>query len=93
MSAANWLGTSYPAPETLSSEQLEKMRLTGQTLDQYEAMVRERASRDREAPKVGERAPDFELECLTADGRRSGELFRLSSARGSPVALVFGSYT
>ena len=93
MSEAKWLGTSYPSPDALSSEQLEKMRLTGQTREQYETMVRERALRDRAAPKVGERAPDFEIERLTLAGKRTGEIFRLSSTRGKPVALVFGSYT
>ena len=39
--------------------------------------------------RVGEAAPDFELETLDHRGR-----VRLSSFRGSkPVVLVFGSYT
>ena len=43
-----------------------------------------------EAPKVGEWAPEFELEVLG----REGELVRLGDFRGQrPVALVFGSYT
>jgi len=93
MSGANWLGTSYPSPDSLSSERLKKMQLTGETREQYEAMVRERALRDQAAPKVGDPAPDFEIERLTAAGKGSGETFRLSSTRGSAVALVFGSYT
>ena len=37
-------------------------------------------------------APDFEVERLSSAGKRTGELFRLSSFRGAPVALAFGSY-
>lgn len=44
---------------------------------------------DRQAPKKGDRAPDFTLHDV--DGRES---VTLSNFRGSkPVALVFGSYT
>lgn len=94
MSEAKWLGTSYPPPDSLPPERWEKIQLTReQYLKQYEATVRERALRDRAAPKAGELAPDFEIERLTPAGRRTSEMFRLSSTRGSPVALVFGSYT
>ena len=44
---------------------------------------------DAKAPKVGDIAPDFELNDLTGESR-----VRLSSLRGQkPVALVFGSFT
>ena len=44
---------------------------------------------DAQAPKVGQMAPDFELE------DSNGENFiRLSDFRGKkPVALIFGSFT
>jgi len=94
MSEMNWLGTSYPSPDSLPPERWEKIGLSReQFLARYEAEVRERALRDLTAPKAGEPAPDFEIERLTAAGKRTGEMFRLSSTRGSPVALVFGSYT
>ena len=94
MSETKWLGTSYPPPESLAAERWEKIGYTReQFLERYEAEVRGRALRDRTAPKVGELAPDFEIERLTPAGKRTGEMFRLSSMRGSPVALVFGSYT
>lgn len=89
----NWLGTSYPHPDSLPPERLKKMRLTGETREQYEAMVQERSLRDQTAPKAGELAPDFEIERLTPAGKRTGEIFHLLSTRGRPVALVFGSYT
>ena len=84
-----WLGTSYSHPDAGDFEHFHP----GLTREQYEAMVRERSLRDQVAPKVGEFAPDFEIERLTPAGKRSGKMFRLSSHRGSPIALVFGSYT
>lgn len=85
-----WLGTSYPHPDHQPDARLKRM---GLTREQYVEMVRERALRDEIAPKVGAPAPDFQAERLTPAGKRSGKMFRLSSMRGSPVALVFGSYT
>lgn len=94
MSDTKWLGTSYPPPDSLPPERWEKLNLAREAyLEDYEAMVRERALRDRSAPKVGEAAPEFEIERLTPEGKRTGETLRLSSTRGKPVALVFGSYT
>jgi len=45
--------------------------------------------RDELAPNVGDQAPDFDLPVLHGDGERVS----LSSLRGQPVALIFGSYT
>ncbi len=94
MTQRGWLGTSYAPPDALPPDRWEKLGLTRERyLHDYEAMVRERAARDQRAPKVGEPAPDFEVDRLTQAEKRSGERFRLSSTRGKPVALVFGSYT
>lgn len=66
----------------------------GMTRDQLRAFIEKRVIRDREnAPKVGQAAPDFEIERLDERGGRTGELVRLSSHFGSPIGLVFGSYT
>lgn len=43
---------------------------------------------DAKAPKVGDLAPDFELPAARGDGR-----VHLSSLRGRPVVLIFGSFT
>ncbi|MHC4992547.1 MAG: hypothetical protein ACYTGC_16370 [Planctomycetota bacterium] len=48
-----------------------------------------RALMMREAPKVGDDAPDFELE--TRDGRGTIRLSEFQEAR--PVVLIFGSWT
>lgn len=94
MAEIKWLNTSYPHPDTLPPERWEKIGGSrNEYLKYYEAMVGERALRDQTAPKVGELAPDFEIERLSSAGKRSGEMFHLSSTRGRPVALVFGSYT
>ena len=94
MSDTKWRGTSYPPADAVPAERWEKIGYTReQFLERYEAEVRERARRDETAPKEGELAPDFEIERLTPAGKRTGEMFRLASTRGSPVALVFGSYT
>lgn len=64
-------------------------RFSGRTVvdktDGY-ALIEERRSNH---PKVGELAPDFDLECHDGSGS-----VRLSSFRGvRPVVLVFGSLT
>ncbi len=71
-------------------ERWAKMMMTP---EQYTAMRAERLARERSAPGVGDPAPDFEIERLSPQGKRMGEMFRLSACRGRPVGVVFGSYT
>ncbi|MDP7044870.1 MAG: hypothetical protein QF386_04510 [Alphaproteobacteria bacterium] len=52
-----------------------------------------RIRQDLAAPKDGHDAPDFTVERLGAEGKRTGEMVQLSSLFGKPVALLFGSYT
>ena len=65
----------------------------GITKEEYRTLLTQRLARDKDAPKIGDPAPDFELEKLTTSGGRSGEHCILSDLQGKPVALVFGSYT
>ena len=81
---------TYPPPESLSDADLERMMLTRAG---YTAMRDARKERERTAPRVGTMAPDFTLQRLSATGKRTAKTFRLSQARGRPVALIFGSYT
>lgn len=90
MSDAKWLNTAYAHPDEISDERWARLMMSR---DEYTAMVRERAQRDRAAPAIGEAAPDFVAHRLAADGSMTGEQFRLSAALGRPVGLVFGSYT
>lgn len=53
----------------------------------------EQTARQAKVPQPGTLAPDFELDVLTRDRKRTGETIRLSSLRGKPVGLIFGSYT
>ena len=72
----------------------EWLETRGMTRDELRSFIEARVIRDRDnAPKVGSDAPDFEIEKLDARGGRTGETMRLSSHFGTPVGLVFGSYT
>jgi hypothetical protein len=61
--------------------------------DEFDAMQAANKARQDRVPKVGDMAPDFEIERLNRDRKRSGEFVKLSSLRGRSVALAFGSYT
>jgi hypothetical protein len=76
--------------KNLPPERLAQLRMTA---DEYTAMVAERVAKERRAPKIGDAAPDFTIERLSPEGQRTGETFTLSSLKGTPVGLVFGSYT
>ena len=90
MSEAKWLATSYSHPDEITAERWSRLMLSR---DAYSAMVRDRADRDRAAPGVGDRAPDFTAHQLSATGGITGERFRLSQSLGRPIGLIFGSYT
>ena len=81
---------TYPPPESLSDADFERMMLNR---EDYTAMRDARIEREKLAPRIGDMAPDFTIERLSADGKRDGETFQLSQTRGRPVALIFGSYT
>lgn len=60
---------------------------------EFEAHMAEEKAREAIVPKVGTMAPDFVADVLGRDRKRTGEQVRLSSLRGKPVGIVFGSYT
>ena len=63
---------SYPADwRDIPPEQFKKMLLTP---EQYTVMRAERLAREEMAPEVGQMAPDFTLERLSAAGKRTGEM-------------------
>ena len=84
------LEISYVPANELSDADLEARNISRKD---YMAMRAARIEREKSAPRIGEPAPDFEIERLDADGKRGGRMFRLSSTRGRPVALILGSYT
>jgi hypothetical protein len=61
--------------------------------EEYDRLQTVKLERESKVAPVGAMAPDFELERLSPQGDRTGETTRLSSFRGRPVALAFGSYT
>ena len=66
----------------------------GMTRDELRQLIEGRVIRDRElSPKVGEDAPDFEAELLDAYGKRTGQMEKISDHFGTPIGLIFGSYT
>lgn len=71
----------------------EELAFRGMTRDGYRKRWAEREALDKTSPQIGEQAPDFELERLGPDGRRSGEMLSLSALRGKPVGLILGSFT
>jgi hypothetical protein len=82
---------AYPADwRTIPAAKWANMMMTP---EEYAAMREARLARQRKAPRLGDPAPDFTLERLSADGSRTGGTFSLSSVKGRPVGLIFGSYT
>ena len=77
-------------PEEKKKVWLEINDMTEAEFDQMMADNRARAVR---APKIGDPAPDFELERLGADRKPTGQSLRLAELHGRPVALAFGAYT
>jgi len=60
---------------------------------QFEAHMTTQKAREADVPKVGAPAPDFTADILGPNRQRTGGQISLSSLRGKPVGLVFGSYT
>lgn len=74
----------------MPAEWYETREMTPESLRQF---MEQRVLRDERSPKIGDKAPDLELELLTNAGARTGEMVTLSGYFGKPVALIFGSYT
>jgi hypothetical protein len=84
------MAIAFPNIDEIPDHVFEKLNLTR---EEFTAIRDEREAADAKTPAVGSEAPDFEIERLSSNGDRTGETFRLSSLRGRPVALAFGSYT
>ena len=74
----------------LDPERLKRLNISPEDYIKVKELAEEREKR---VPQIGDPAPDFELERLNVDGKRTGQRIRLSSLRGKPVLLYFGSYT
>jgi len=71
----------------------EQWKQMGTTREQLEESLKKKQEREKNAPAVGDAAPDFELKRLSETGTITEDRVRLSDLQGKPVALVFGSYT
>lgn len=71
----------------------EELEFRGWTREGMREGYLKRLHKDLNSPQIGDIAPDFELEKLSASGARTGEMMKLSDLRGKPVGLIFGSYT
>jgi len=71
----------------------KKMKEWNISREEYDRLQTVKLERESRVAPVGAMAPDFELEQLSPEGDRTGETTRLSSFRGRPVAMAFGSYT
>lgn len=80
-------------PEHYKTISDEELKFRGWTREGLRKRWVERVERDKTSPQVEDEAPDFELERLSPEGKRTGEYLSLSSFRGKPVGLLFGSYT
>lgn len=67
--------------------------ISDMSADEFDAMMAAQKARQAASLKVGDAAPDFEIERLDRSKKRTGEFVKLSDLRGRPVALAFGSYT
>jgi hypothetical protein len=65
----------------------------GISKEEFDTYMAAKAEWDAGTPAVGSVAPDFKVQRLDTTGKRTGEMFQLSSTRGRPVALLMGSYT
>ena len=75
---------------TISDEELD---FRGRTREGMRQSWLERIERDKDSPRIGDEAPEFELERLSPAGMRTGDHLRLSALRGRPLGLIFGSFT
>ncbi len=71
----------------------DELKFRGRTREGMRQSWLERIERDKQSPRIGDQAPEFELELLSPAGGRSGDRLRLAALRGRPVGLIFGSFT
>ena len=69
------------------------LQISDMSAEKFDTMMAGQKARQDQVPKVGENAPDFELERLDRTKKRTGDYVKLSNLRGKSVALCFGSYT
>ena len=83
----NWAELSFPEKRDVW------LQISSMSAEEFDNMMAGQKARQNQVPKVGEDAPDFNLERLDRNKKRTGDFVRLSDFKSQSVALVFGSYT
>ena len=83
----DWKSMSFPEKRDVW------LQISDMSAENFDAMMANQKARQSQVPKVGDNAPDFELERLDRTKKRTGDYVKLSDLRGKSVALCFGSYT
>ncbi len=87
-------GARVQDPPARSEQEIEaKLKEWNISREEFDRLQALKLKRESRIAPVGAMAPDFELEFLPPNGDGSHRSIRLSSLRGKPVALAFGSYT
>ena len=67
--------------------------ISDMTAEEFQEYQANHKARQAGVPQPGSDAADFEADVLDRERKRTGETWRLSSCRGKPVGLIFGSFT
>ncbi|MEE9149776.1 MAG: hypothetical protein V3U27_20565 [Candidatus Tectomicrobia bacterium] len=82
-----------PPPGDLAERKRKWLEISAISEEQFDAQMAASQARQKDVPQPGVVAPDFELDVLDRDRKRTGETVKLSDLRGKPTGLIFGSYT
>lgn len=80
-------------PMTPEERKLAWLEISDMTEEEFDRLRAWQKARQTRVPKPGSLAPDFEADLLDRQRKRTGETVKLSSLRGRPVGLIFGSWT
>ncbi len=81
------------APLSFEEKKKHWLEISDISEEEFNAWHATQKARQVHVPQPGSTAPDFEIEVLDRERKRTGETVRLSNLRGKPVGLMFGSYT
>lgn len=84
---------AQPQPMTFEERKKGWIEISDLTEEEFDALRADQKARQVDVPQPGTEAPDFEIEIMDRKRKRTGESVRLSSLRGKPVGLIFGSWT
>ncbi len=82
-----------PPPGDLAERKRQWLKISAISEEQFDAQMVANRERQKNVPPPAVVAPDFELDILDRDRKRTGETVKLSDMRGKPTGLIFGSYT